>query len=134
MKKFIYSAAALVFAFFAASCQQENLEPVGGNTVTYTVQVPDALATKALGDDITNINVVHYEVYRTAAANTVAFTDADNLLYHKTATMSNGTATINLEVVNDQNYTVLFWAHVGDANGVSEAYNVTDLTNVTIWS
>ena len=53
MKKLIYSAAALSLAFFAASCQQESLEPVGGNTVTYTVQVPEALATRALGDDVT---------------------------------------------------------------------------------
>lgn len=131
MKKLFYSAAIMALAFFAGSCQQENLEPVGGNTVTYTVQVPDALATKALGDDITNINVLHYEVYRTEVANTVTFTAADNLLYHKTATMTNGVATINLELVNDQNYTVLFWAQVGETN---EAYDVTDLTNVTVKS
>lgn len=129
MKKFLFFASALAGLFLAASCQQESLEPVGGNTVTYTVQVPDALATKALGDDVTNVNVVHYEVYRTAGAETVEFTAADNLLYHKTAQMSNGTATINLELVNDQNYTVLFWAQVGETN---EAYDVTDLTNVTI--
>ena len=131
MKKLFYSAAIMALAFFAGSCQQENLEPVGGNTVTYTVQVPDALATKALGDDITNINVLHYEVYRTEVANTVTFTAADNLLYHKTATMTNGVATINLELVNDQNYTVLFWAQVGETN---EAYDVTDLTNVIVKS
>ena len=50
MKKLLYSAAAMALAFFAASCQQENLEPVvGGNTVTYTVQVPESIQTKALG-------------------------------------------------------------------------------------
>lgn len=129
MKKILLFASALAGLFFAASCQQENLEPVGGNTVTYTVQVPDALATKALGDDVSNVNIVHYEVYRTAEANTVDFTGTDNLLYHKTAPMTAGTATINLELVNDQNYTVLFWAQVGVEN---EAYDVTDLTNVTV--
>lgn len=131
MKKILLFASALAGLFLAASCQQENLEPVGGNTVTYTVQVPDALATKALGDDITNINVLHYEVYRTEVANADGFTTADNLLYHKTAPMNNGTATISLELVNDQNYTVLFWAQAGEAN---EAYDVTDLTNVTVKS
>ena len=136
MKKFLFFASALAGLFLAASCQQESLEPVGGNTVTYTVQVPDALATKALGDDVTNVNVVHYEVYRTAGAETVEFTAADNLLYHKTAQMSNGTATINLELVNDQNYTVLFWAQVqADMTALeNEAYVVSDLTNVTIKS
>ena len=136
MKKFLFFASALAGLFLAASCQQESLEPVGGNTVTYTVQVPDALATKALGDDVTNVNVVHYEVYRTAVSETVEFTAADNLLYHKTAAMSNGTATINLELVNDQNYTVLFWAQVqADMTALeNEAYVVSDLTNVTIKS
>jgi len=136
MKKFLFFASALAGLFLAASCQQESLEPVGGNTVTYTVQVPDALATKALGDDVTNVNVVHYEVYRTAVAETVEFTTADNLLYHKTAAMSNGKATINLELVNDQNYTVLFWAQVqADMTALeNEAYVVSDLTNVTIKS
>ena len=129
MKKILLFASALAGLFFAASCQQENLEPVGGNTVTYTVQVPDALATKALGDDVSNVNIVHYEVYRTAEANTVDFTGTDNLLYHKTAPMTAGTATIDLELVNDQNYTVLFWAQVGEEN---EAYDVTDLTKVTV--
>ena len=102
MKKLLYSAAILALGFFAASCQQESLEPVGGNTVTYTVQVPEALATRALGDDVTNINTLHYEVYRTAGPETVTFTGVDNLLYHKTATVNNGTATIALELVTSQ--------------------------------
>ena len=131
MKKLIYSAVAMACAFFAASCQKEMLAPVAsGNTVTYTVQVADAVATKALGDDVAAVNELVYEVYRTEAEETTTFTDADNLLYHKTATITNGTATIELEFVNDQNFTVLFWAHTKD-NGV---YNVENLTNVTITS
>ena len=130
MKKILLFASALAGLFLAGSCQRENLEPVQqGNTVTYTVTVPDALATKGIGDDVSNVNTLHYEVYRTAAANTVEFTDADRLLYHKTATVTNGTAKIDLELVNDQNFTVLFWAQVGETN---EAYDVDDLTEVTI--
>ena len=131
MKKILYSAAAMAFAFFAASCQKEVLEPVAsGNTVTYTVQVADAVATKALGDDITAVNELVYEVYRTVDEGETDFTGVDNLLYHKTATITNGTATIEIEFVNDQNFTVLFWAQTKD-NGV---YNVENLTNVTITS
>ena len=129
MKKFLYSVAALALVFSAASCQQENLEPVAGsNTVTYTVQVAGAGATKALGDVISNVNELHYEVYRTDVKDDVTFTDADNLLYHKTADVDNGFANITLELVNNQNFTVLFWAQVAN-NGV---YTVTDLTNVTV--
>ena len=132
MKKILLFASALAGLFLAGSCQRESLEPVQqGNTVTYTVTVPDALATKGIGDNVANVNTLHYEVYRTAVAETVTFTDADRLLYHKTATVTNGTARIELELVNDQNFTVLFWAQVGETN---EAYDVTDLTNVTLKS
>ena len=132
MKKILLFASALAGMFLAGSCQRENLEPMeSANTVTYTVTVPDALATKGIGDNVANVNTLHYEVYRTAVAETVTFTDADRLLYHKTATVTNGTAKIELELVNDQNFTVLFWAQVGETN---EAYDVTDLTNVTLKS
>ena len=132
MKKILLFASAIAGLFLAGSCQRESLEPVQqGNTVTYTVTVPDALATKGIGDNVANVNTLHYEVYRTAVAETVTFTDADRLLYHKTATVTNGTAKIELELVNDQNFTVLFWAQVGETN---EAYDVTDLTNVTLKS
>ena len=132
MKKILLFASALAGLFLAGSCQRENLEPVQqGNTVTYTVNVPDALATKGIGDDVSNVNTLHYEVYRTAAANTVDFTGADRLLYHKTATVTNGTAKIELELVNDQNFTVLFWAQV-EKDAFTSPYVVTDLTAVTI--
>ena len=65
MKKILFFASALAGLFFAASCQQENLEPVaGGNTVTYTVQLPDAIGTKAIGTDVSSVKQLIYEVYR----------------------------------------------------------------------
>ena len=132
MKKILLFASALAGLFLAGSCQRENLEPMeSANTVTYTVTVPDALATKGIGDNVSNVNTLHYEVYRTAAAETVTFTDADRLLYHKTATVTNGTAKIELELVNDQNFTVLFWAQV-EKDGFTSPYVVGDLRNVSI--
>ena len=129
MKKSFFSAVALASLFFAASCQQENLEPVNAsNTVTYTVQVPDVVATKALGDDVTAVDELVYEVYRTVDERETSFSDVDNLLYHKTAEINNGVATITLELVNDQNFTVLFWAQTSG----NSIYDVDDLTNVTI--
>ena len=131
MKKILLFASALAGLFLAASCQQENLEPVmSGNTVTYTVQVADAAATKVIGNDVTAVNELVYEVYRTVDEDETEFTkDVDNLLYHKTATVQpDGTFNIELEFINDQNFTVLFWAQTKD-NGV---YNVDNLTNVKI--
>ena len=63
MKKLFFYAAIMASAFFAASCQQEMLETqAGSNTVTYTVDVPNAIATKAIGDQITAVDKVYYEV------------------------------------------------------------------------
>ena len=60
MKRLLYCAAALATLLFA-SCQQENLEPVGGGTaVTYTVEAPGALQTKAIADG-TNVDELIYE-------------------------------------------------------------------------
>ena len=133
MKKLFFNAFALASLFFAASCQQENLEPVNAsNTVTYTVQVPDVVATKALGDDVTPVNELVYEVYRTEGERVTTFTDVDNLLYHRTAPVNNGVATITLELVNDQNFTVLFWAQTKVLEDQTPIYNVDDLTNVTV--
>ena len=130
MKKIIYSAAAMALAFFAASCQQENLEPVGkGNTVTYTVEAPGALQTKAIADGM-NVNELVYEVWLTSANGTTNLNGAQKL-YQATAQMfhedGKNKATVTLDLVNDQHYTVLFWAQVAEA----QAYNTTELTAVS---
>ena len=132
MKRILLSAAAIAGLISAASCQQENLEPIAkANKVTYTVQVADAVATKAIGDEIDAVNELVYEVYRTKGEGVVTFSEVDdNLLYHNTAKIENGVATLELEFVNDQNFTVLFWAHVAG----NEVYDVKDLTKVTITS
>ena len=130
MKKILFFATALAGLFLAGSCQRENLEPAG-NTVTYTVQLADAVGTKALGDEISAVNELVYEVWRTQGEEITAFNaEKDNLLYHRTAKVDNGVATIELEFVNDQNFIVLFWAHTAGNN----VYNVEHLTNVTIES
>lgn len=128
MKKLFYSAAIMALAFFAGSCQQENLEPVGGNTVTYTVQVPDALATKAVGEDVTAVTELIYEVYRTEAQSAEDHSQFETKLYQKTATLTAGVARVELELVNNQNFRVLFWAQVPE-NGV---YNTADLKDVKL--
>lgn len=129
MKKILLLASALAGLFLAASCQQENLEPVGGNTVTYTVQVPEAISTKALiGEDVAAVTQLIYEVYRTEAETADDHSKAELRLYQKEATLTDGVAKVELELVNNQNFRVLFWAQVPN-NGV---YTTTDLKNVTL--
>ena len=141
MKKLIYSMAALATMLFA-SCQQEELpEPVPQeNTVTYTVEVP-GVQTKAIGDG-TNINQLVYEVWKTEEDNERALKDATKAtrLYQKTVPMApiDGKikTVISLNLVQDQSYTILFWAQcVPDGKqseqGASEYYNTDNLTAVT---
>ena len=122
MKKVIFSLSALAAFFLAGSCQRENLEPAQqGGTVTYTVQVPQDLATKATGDGFT----LHYEVYRQAD---LIILDASPV-YEGTKTFEDGKADVELEFVKDQEFTVLFWAQ--QTTG-TEAYDITDLREVSL--
>ena len=114
MKKLIYCALALAAGLFAASCQQENLEPVqGGNTVTFTVEIPE-VATKAIGD-AQNVNNLVYAVYRVTGeteADAKANLTPEKFVYQDHNSVRNGKSTVSLELINDQAYLVLFWAQV----------------------
>ena len=131
MKKLIYCAAALAAMIFAGSCQQENLEPVAQeNTVTYTVEIPEVL-TKTIGDGL-NVDELIYEVWKTEAADErdlVTEGKAIRLYQDKTSlVVRDGVrkAVVTLNLVQDQEYTILFWAQVA-GTGV---YNTDYLTNV----
>ena len=135
MKKMFYSVAVIALAFFAGSCQRENFEPAAANgTVTYTVEVPGAVATKSgvASDRVNNVNELVYEVYRIVKEEVVAgekvITLANDVLYRGTAPVSAGKATCKVDYINNQNHMVLFWAHQAD-NGL---YNVGNLRNVTV--
>lgn len=133
MKKLIFSAAVLVSAFFAASCQQEMLDPQAeGTTVTYTVEVPNAIATKAIGDQITDVDKVYYEVYRVAEVGDLAETP----VYEGVEPLSNNQASFDLEFVKDQEFVVLFWAQksslVKTADNPGGMYDINDLRAIKL--
>ena len=133
MKKLIYCAAALATALFAGSCQQELLDtPAGENTVTYTVEVP-GVVTKAIADG-KNVDYLFYEVYVTTSSTADDLSNA-TLLYKKDdirmvqSEVATSRATVTLNLVQNQHYTVLFWAQCGKkSEGV---YDVDDLRAVT---
>ena len=141
MKKLIYCAAALAAMIFAGSCQQENLEPVAQeNTVTYTVELP-GVETKAIADG-SNVNRLYYEVWKIDAENATDVTTdltkdgvATRLYQNDIAmTSENGgpaKTVVTLNLVQDQEYTILFWAQNNNALGNGPAYNTANLTAVT---
>ena len=125
MKNLLYCAAALVVAFFAASCQQESLETVGNGAVTFTVSAPGGMDTKAIADGM-NVNEVHYAVYKTNDNEEYSVAKGTNPLAQGVVPMKDKEATVSLELLQDQYYTIIFWAQVKDAGH----YKVGDLRSI----
>ena len=120
MKKFFYFAAAAVMMLTAA-CQREMLEsPLQGDTkVTFTVSAADAV-TKADIADGTNVDILYWEIYDETFTNLLG--------EDKVKTNGDKTFTVELSLVADQNYNIIFWAEV-EGKG---HYVTTDLRNVGI--
>ena len=139
MKKLLKSALALATVFFAASCTQEKLQPVGSNTVSFKVEIPE-VATKAaaVGNDASMINDLVYAVYKTTAASvdealddwggTTTFLYAENSVDPRFS--DNSTDIVNVELLNDQNHIVLLWAQHNDTWVREQGANIK-LTEIT---
>ena len=113
MKKILLFASALAGLFLAGSCQRETLEPEQmAGTVKFTVEAPGAIATKTIADGM-NVNEVHYEVYKNVDGVDHALLDPDSEPMAKgVVAMENKKANITLDLLQDQKYTVIFWAQV----------------------
>ena len=131
MKKVLLSSFAVAGLFLAASCQQETTGSVqADSTVTITVEAPGAMNTKAIADG-TNVNEVHYAVYKTNSGEDYAIDDSgaiDGPLAQGVVEMSNKRASIDFDLLQDQKYTVIFWAQVAGAGH----YTLGDLRTITI--
>ena len=133
IRKLIFSLSALAALLLAGSCQRENLEPVQqGGTVTYTVQVTENIATKAIGDQITDVDKVYYEVYRAAE---VGDLDSDPV-YQGDKPVINNSASFDLEFVKNQEFVVLFWAQnsalVKTDQNTGGMYDINDLRAIKL--
>ena len=129
MRKYFLSLVALAAGLFATSCQESIVEPQIAGPTTFTVQLPDAMGTKAdptLGS-AANVNQLFVAVYADASAN-----DATPI-YRTVAEVSEGKATVQLNLIQGQLYDVVFWAQVGDnyvsSEKVNNEYNF-DLVNI----
>jgi hypothetical protein len=138
MKKLTY-IIALAAVLFSSSCQQEKLNASkGASTVTFSVKVPEIAETKAYGS-VEKINNLVFAIYKTTATDLETAQSSiseEDLVYKEnpkalgktTAFTSEGNASITLELINNQNYIILFWAQV-DETWVSS--NDFDLTNIS---
>ena len=120
MKK-IFSIFAASLMLFAASCSTEKLdEPTGDGNVTFTVQLPGGLQSRALGDGTTatKLYVAAYEAGTTAP---LAVANGAQSI----ADMSSLKATVSLQLVTGKTYDLVFWAQAADA---PYAFNPTGRT------
>ena len=134
MKKILLFASALAGLFLAASCQQENLEPEQmAGTVRFTVEAPGAIATKTIADG-QNVDVVHYAVYKTKSDETHAIeVSSERPLAQGFVPMSGKKANINFDLLQDQYYTIIFWAQVSQYdNGQNDYYDLGDLRAISM--
>lgn len=112
MKKLIYSLMTLAAALTVASCQKEltnSADPAfGGKVVTTSFSVDLGIATKATTPPVSSLDD-GTKVDKVYAA---AFDSQGNLLTGMpvTATMSNKTATVKLNLVKGQTYDIVFFA------------------------
>ena len=134
MKKILLFASALAGLFLAASCQQENLEPEQmAGAVKFTVEAPGAIATKTIADG-QNVDVVHYAVYKTKSDETHAIeVSSERPLAQGFVPMSGKRANINFDLLQDQYYTIIFWAQVSQYdNGQNDYYDLGDLRAISM--
>ena len=126
MKKILLFASALAGLFLAGSCQRESLEPEAVG-VTYTINLPEVAQTK--GNSGYTEYDLYYEVYKTVDA---AELETAGILFEKTVEMTGNTVTLTLDLLNDQNYTILFWAN---KKGIgNDVFGRSDLRKVEIKS
>ena len=122
MKRIISIAAAAATIFGAASCQKDLIPGKDGDSkVTFSVVIPDEVATKAISDGLT-VDELKWEVY-----------DHDNNkeLYSGTVSESvivNGKRqfVLELNLVSNLTYDLLFWAQKKGTN----YYNTDNLKDV----
>ena len=125
MKRLFYVVGALVLA--AVSCQKASEVLPGKGNVVFTIETPVA-ATKAIGDG-ENVDIVHYEIYKKEANHKNSINGGQPLIKGYTKVIGK-TANLTLNLLQDQDYVALFWAHV-DAQG-GQIYDTKDLRKVGV--
>ena len=110
MKKYFLSIVALAGMLFATSCQESLVEPQVGGTTTFTVQVPDQMGTKAIGD-ASIIDRLYVAVYEDFDEN--GGTLPTSAIYKVNVPVSGGAATVELNLIQGHKYDIVFWAQNG---------------------
>ena len=124
MKKYFLSIVALAGMLFATSCQESLVEPQMEGPTTFTVQVPDAMGTKAIGD-ASSVNTLYVAVYNEASSTATAISKVNKPIV-------DGEATIELNLIQGVAYDIVFWAQYEDDNFASYVNSNDELVTINV--
>lgn len=109
MKKFILFALAAATMLIAGSCQKEKgLKDGDASEVTFSIDLPVNLSTKAIGDG-TTATELYYGVFNQEGEY------IQSLAQTAALPVVGKTATLNLKLVRNYTYSIVFWAQAPGA-------------------
>ena len=110
MKKISYLAAASIALLGLASCSNEEIPaPVQGDgNVSFTLQLPAELGTRAFGDG-EKAKDLYFAVYEAESKTPVIVSNAE---YQFTGLQT----TVNLKLANGRSYDIIWWAQSPDVD------------------
>ncbi len=128
MKKLLLIIAGIC-TLLATSCNREEMDVTRGEevTISFTASIPGGIATKAISDGNT-ATVLQYAVYDATTEGT------STLLFTNSAELSNGNATVDITLVSNMKYDILFWAQAEGApynfDASTQSMTITDVTSL----
>ena len=146
MKKLFYPMFALATMAMTTSCSDEleNGAVSNGNeaTVSFKVQLEDAVGSRALGDGKTTAKYLTFAIFK-AEANAIG--EEVEALRQQVEVQEDLTATVSTRLVKGQTYNFVFWAQseevalVDDATttdvnekGAGTYYNIADMNAIKV--
>ena len=104
MRKYFLSFVALAAGLFATSCQESIVEPQIAGPTTFTVQLPNQMGTKAIGE-ASSVTQLLVDVYPFGV---------EEPIYQTLGTPTSEGFEVELNLIQDQKYDILFWAQTED--------------------
>lgn len=112
----------MVFALLFGSCQKEQV-PGAVGSASFVLNIGDG-QTKTVSQG-ENVDRVYYEVWDDSFTRRLFPTDAQEENF---VPVSNNVAYLNLKLLKDQTFNVIFWAQ----NSACTVYSWTDLKNISV--
>ena len=122
LKKLVFFAAAALMLLSMSGCEKDNVRNSDGENIVarFSVEIPDKVRTKSVGDG-DHTDIVYYEVW-SADFTTVLFSSYSMF-------SAPGVAELDIAMVKDQTYNLIFWAQ---DNSEKSPYSWDNLKKVEV--